>query len=36
LEDKSARPGITLRWLSYLGIIFLSAFSLVYLFFRLI
>jgi Mn2+/Fe2+ NRAMP family transporter len=36
LEDKSARPGITLRWLSYLGIIFLSAFSLVYLFSRLI
>ena len=36
LEDKSARPGVTLRWLSYLGIIFLSAFSLIYLFSRLV
>jgi Mn2+/Fe2+ NRAMP family transporter len=36
LEDKSARPGVTLRWLSYLGIIFLSAFSLIYLFYRLV
>jgi Mn2+/Fe2+ NRAMP family transporter len=36
LEDVSARPGKSLRWLSYAGIVFLSSFSLVYLFWQIL
>lgn len=36
LEDPEARPGRSLRWLSYLGIVFLSGFSLVYLFWQVL
>ncbi len=36
LEDRSARPGLGMRWLSYAGIVFLSGFSLVYLFYQVL
>jgi hypothetical protein len=33
LPEEAARPKLLMRILSYAGIIFLSAFSLIYLFF---